>query len=325
VANSDPELLDRLSAALHLAAYGRLWSEPATWASAALARVVEGNHSLDALLLVAGGAANAADLDLARRLAESVLDATASARSKGTALEILSDVSMYTGRLDDCRRQTAELDAIGRSLADPHMIAIAAVNDALATTFGGAPEQALERLAGVWIDALPPSGAAWLAYANAEALSGLRSHDRAIAAYEHAIGLSRAVNNPFVMSVAQSSLAAEHARCRQHEPAYRAYADCLHGYLHHGNLVHAVVTLRNLVTLLHADRRSSEAAVLGTVATAEGLRPTHGDETEQLGTILAEIEASVTPDEYAGWQAEGRRLDLVTATRVAIGAVERRQ
>lgn len=321
-ASGDPELLDRLSHALHVAAYGRLWTEPATWAAAALDAGDGRAPGTGARLLLAGRAANSADLGLAERLAESVLDGPATARSAGTALEILSDVSIYSGRLDTCQHRAAALDEIGRSLGDAHMITVAAVNDALAATFSGQPRRALERLQLVRIDDMPPSAAAWIAYARGEAYSEIGDHDPAISAYEQAITTSVLVSNPFVMSVARSSLAAEHARCNRFDAAYRVYADCFRGYLRHGNLVHAVTTVRNLVSLLHADRRSALAATLGTAVTADGLRQSYGDETARLGTLLADLEASSAPEQFTEWRAAGEQLDLLGTIRLALDAVE---
>ncbi len=275
-----------------------------------------------ARLLVAGAAANSARLDVARVHAEGVLAVTADPHLQGIAHEILSDVAIYSGRLDDCAAHTAALGDLGSRLGDAHMLAIATVNESLVHTFGGDPATGRERLVGVDTLEMSPSSLAWLAYARGEALADLGDTDGALAAFEDAIELAGSVANPFVVSVGQSSLATEHARHGSRDAAYEVYAACLRGYLRHGNLVHAVTTVRNLVTLLHADGDQRGAVVLGVATTDDTLRPTYGAESISLATVLGEIESAVWPDRFAAWVDEGHGLDLDGGVRRALAVVE---
>ena len=316
----DPQLADRLGAALHVASYGRLWGEPAAWSRALLD--LDGGPYLGARLLVGGAATHEGDLETARAVVEEVLGATTDPQLLGIAHEILSDAAIYSGRLDDCAEHSAELAALGAELGDSHMRAIATVNESLLLTFGGDPRGGLDHVASEAGEDMSPSSLAWLAYGRGEALAQLAEHDDAAAAFDDAIELAGSVANPFVVSVAQSALAADHARRGARADAYAVYADCLRGYLRHGNLVHSVTTLRNLVSLLHADGDQRGAAVLGIATSNDGVRPPYGAESEALGDVLAEIESAVWPDRFADWADEARGLDLDGAVRRALALVE---
>jgi tetratricopeptide (TPR) repeat protein len=319
-----PELADRLSAALHLTSYGRLWGEPATWSRSLLE--VAGDPVTapfpGAHLLVAGAAANRSELGAARVHADCVLTTTSEPRLAGIAHEILSDVAMYSGRLDDCEQHAEQLLSIGHELGDEHMRVVGLVNQSLLRTFGGSPDAGLRHLDGAETDDMPPSSLAWLAYARGEALADLGERDGAVAAFEEAIEIAGSVGNPFVVSVGQSSLATEHARHGDRADAYAVYADCFRGYLRHGNLVHSVITLRNLVGLLHADGDLRGAVVIGVATNNDGVRPTHGTESAAITETMEEIESAVWPDRFAAWVAEARALDLDGAVRRALAIVE---
>ena len=308
---NDPDLADRLGATLHLASYGRLWSEPGAWGAEVLAAAAAAAPGALAgsRLLVAGAAANAAQLDVARAEGERVLASTDEPHLCGIAHEILSDVAIYSGRLDDCAGHVTALMRLGADLGDAHMVAIATVNDSLMHTFAGDPDAGVRRLA-VDAAAMSPTSRAWLAYARGEALAALGDSAGAVAAFGEATRRAGAVRNPFVVSVAQSSLATVHARTGSVRAAYEVYSACLRGYLRHGNVVHAVTTVRNLVSLLHADGDLRGAAVLGVATTNDELRPTYGSESQHLDAVLGEVASTVPPDRYASWVAEGGSLDL---------------
>ena len=308
----DPGLADQLGAALHLASYGRLWSEPGAWGAEVLAAADDaaaGGFS-GSRLLVAGAAANAARLDVARAEGELVLASTDDPRLSGVAHEILSDVAIYSGRLDDCAGHVAALMRHGDDLGDAHMVAIATVNDSLMHTCAGHADGGVRCLAGADTAAMSPTSRAWLAYARGEALAALGDSAGSVAAFGEAIERAVSVRNPFVVSVSQSSLATVHARTGSVRAAYEVYSACLRGYLRHGNVVHAVTTVRNLVSLLHADGDHHGAAVLGVATTIDELRPTYGTESDHLDAVLGDIASMVLPDVYSAWIAEGGNLDL---------------
>jgi hypothetical protein len=128
---------------------------------------------------------------------------------------------------------------------------IAVVNAALALAFDNQAVGALALLATVDGEGLSPSDHAWVMYAQGEALSAA-GDPAATTAYAHAVAMAMAIGNPFVTSVARVSLATEQARAGDFREALRTYAVCLHEDARHGNFVHAVTTVRNLIEVLVA-------------------------------------------------------------------------
>jgi predicted ATPase/DNA-binding winged helix-turn-helix (wHTH) protein len=321
-AEFEPDLAERLAAGLHLPAYGRLWSEPAIWSTEFVARAGADTGDLPASrLLIAGTDVNAGQLDAARAALEAVLATSADERISAIAREIMSDRCLYAGELDECRVHVDELDRIGRELDDPHMVALAATNASLSRTFAGDTGGARARLDAVRRDDLAPSSRAWLAYALGEACSSEGDHAGAIAAYGDAIELAASVDNPFVVSVALSSTAAEHARAGVPSTALEVYLSCLGLLRRHGNTVHAVTTLRNLVALLAALGQDADAVIIATAVTAPDLRPTFGPESEELAGVVDEVRGRAGSSRFDEWAATGRGLDVAETILYAASAV----
>ena len=321
----DPVLAAELSGSLHLAAYSTFWNEPADWARALLAGAPNADALFGAHASVAGAAANRGDLAEAR--AAAMVAARASDPAvRATALEILADVALYQGDLGAVAEWADALHMLGTELGDAHSIAIAAVDAALAMVFAGELAAAIERLEALDLAMLSPTDRAWVAYTRGEALSARpdSAHD-AVAAFLEAIALASGAGTPFVVSVAQSSLAAEYSRAGAQRPAIDVFADCLRDYSRHGNFVHAVTTLRNLVVVLVAVGEDRGAAILGAAATNPRLRPSYGPEWAQLAAQLSALEARVGPTLFAEWSAQGRRFDVDQALNIALELVDQRR
>jgi predicted ATPase/DNA-binding winged helix-turn-helix (wHTH) protein len=318
----EPELASDIGRALHLAAYSTFWNEPAEWSRLLLDNLphAPADALVGARLMVAGVAANRGDLAEAREVATGVLT-TDDARARATALEILSDVEIYAGHLDRVAQLTKELWTLGAQLADPHSMAISTVDAAIALAFDNQPQLALARLDELDLDAVSQSDRAWVLYARGEALRVAGETDAATALSE-AIAGGRAIGNPFVTSVAQVSLAAEHTRSGRFADALDAYHDCLVDYARHGNFVHAVTTLRNLVAVLVAVGDDIGAAVIAAASSREGLRPSYGVEALRLQNAMALIEQRLGEERFAVATAEGRSLDVVEAVQVAVQLVD---
>jgi len=312
-----PELAADISGALHLAAYSTFWNEPVEWARSLLERhpAATADELLGARLIVAGSAANRGELGAARA---EVVGASRSdnLRTRAAAVEILSDVGLYAGDLDGVAASTAELRLLGVELADSHWEVIAAVNAALALTFADRPNEAIERLAEVALLESSPSDRAWATYARGEALSALGEPD-ATDAYMSAIAVARAVGNPFVVSVSQVALASEHARAGSHRQALDAFAECLHAYARHGNYVHAVTSLRNMIGVLVAVGDDYGAAVIGAATSSDLLRTSYGPEAERLSDVLDSVQRRAGPTKFAEWVLEGSGLGVATTVQFA--------
>ena len=317
---NEPELAEQMARHLHLASYGYLWSEPATW-SFALVERTDGDAFPASRLLIAGAEVNAGQLTTARATLDDILRSDPTPPIEAIAHEIMSDLNLYAGELDECRDHVASLAAIGQALDDPHMIAWAATNDSLRLTFSGAPDDAIARLDTARRDDLSPSSKAWLAYARGEAHGADGDHAGAVAAYADAIALAASVGNPFVVSVGESSLANELARAGFQQHALEVYAACLDGHRRHGNLVHAVTTLRNLAGWLATIGEYRDAAIIGAAVSRPGLRQTDGRDADDQASTDESIGQQVGASLADEWAATGRELDLVAAIEHAGTAV----
>jgi predicted ATPase/DNA-binding winged helix-turn-helix (wHTH) protein len=318
-----PELAAEMSGALHLAAYSTFWNEPVEWSRLLLAQKpnADADTLIGARIVVAGADANSGHL-AAARVAASAQTTAVDPHVRAAAWEILADVAIYDGRLSEVAVITAELRRLGEELDDPHAVAIAGVDAAVALAFDNEAAGALALLSGLDLEWLSPSDRAWVSYAQGEALSAA-GEPGATAAYAAAIEMARTIGNPFVTSVARVSLATEHARAGDFREALDAYAVCLHEYARHGNFVHAVTTLRSLVELLVAIGDDHGATVVAGAASGDHLRPSYGVETVRLSTVLAAVEQRVGADHFATWTGEGRLLDLFQAVQAAADLVDR--
>jgi tetratricopeptide (TPR) repeat protein len=320
-----PELASEMSGALHLAAYSTFWNEPAEWSRSLLAHYPDlGDEALPgARIVVAGAEANRGQLAQAHTAA-TALTTAADKRVRAAAWEILADVSIYDGHLREVGAITNELRRLGEELDDPHSIAIAAVDEALALSFEGEPDSAVARLDGLNFESFSPSDRAWVMYARGEALSAARD-PAAAAAYAEAIELARTIGNSFVSSVARVSLATELARAGEFGHALDAYAVCLGEFARHGNFVHAVTMLRNLVEVLVAIGDDRGATVLSAATSGDHVRPVYGVDSVRLSHLVAGVEQRVGTGQFDAWTEEGRLLDIPQAVQVAAELVDRHQ
>jgi predicted ATPase/DNA-binding winged helix-turn-helix (wHTH) protein len=318
-----PELASALSGALHLAAYSTFWNEPAEWSRSLLASYPDADRDAltGARIVVAGADANRGHLADARA-AVTALTSAADLRTRATALEILADVEIYDGHLAEVAGITDELRRLGVELDDPHAIAIAAVDAALALAFDNDAVGALALLGALDLHDASPSDRAWVRYAQGEALSAA-DDPSATVAYAEAVGMAKMIGNAFVTSVAGVSLATEHARAGELRDALDAYATCLHEYSRHGNYVHAVTTLRSLVEVLVALGDDHGATVLAAATSGDHVRPSYGIETARLSTVITGVEQRAGASDFAAWTSEGRLLDLPEAVQLAADVVDR--
>lgn len=316
----DPALASDMSASLHLAAYSTFWNEPTEWARALLATDLDSDVLDGARLAVAGTAANVGDLaeayDLGTRAARS-----RDPRIRATALEILADVAIYDGRLPEVAPLADELERLAEELGDTHFRTVAIVDASLALSFAGEARLGLERLGDFDPTVLAPSDHAWLMYTRGEALSAL-SDPAAAATFVQAVELASGIGNPFVTSVSRVSLAAELTRSGEFRAALDTYSQCLREYSRHGNYVHAVTALRNLIETLVAIGDDEGAAILAGATADDRLRPSYGPESERLGDVAAGVEARLGAQRAADRVSEGRELDVPAAVRRAIELVE---
>ena len=302
-------------------AYHRLWHEPAAWSRELLAARPDGNFvGLEgAVLSVAGAAAHAGDLAWAREHATPVT-ASPDPQLGAIATEIVADVALYEGELAVALDAAEALRRLGVEHGDPHALAFGAVDASLARTYAGNTVESLDELAGVDAEAFAPTDRAWLAQARGDALS-MAGVDGAVAAFAEALDFGHMVGNRFIVSVALTSLATEHARAGDIQLALTTYSRALVEFRRHGNTTHAVTAMRNLVGLL-ADLGDDRGAVnLAGALSDPRLRVSYGAEAEHISSVLKDAEARVGDGEFRRWFDAGRALDVDGAMRLATDLV----
>ncbi len=317
----DPILAAAMSGALFQYAYHRLWHEPAAWSAELLRNRTDDDFTglEGAVLMVAGAAAHAGELASARELARRVLTSP-DVRLRTIALELIADVALYEGDLDVARDAARELRRLGTEHGDRHALAFGAVDAALARTYAGDTAGALEELAGFDARDFAVTDRAWLAQARGDALS-MAGADGAVAAFGEALGLGHEVGNRFIVSVALTSLAAEHARAGDARLALATYDRALAEFMRHGNPTHAVTAMRNLVSLLADLGDVGGAVILAGALSDPQLRVSYGAEAERIRDVLRDAEARVGSDDFRAWFEEGRALDVDAAMRTAAARV----
>ena len=120
------------------------------------------------------------------------------------------------------------------------------------------------------------------------------------------------------------SLATELSRIGERDRALDTYAECLHGYLRHGNLVHALTALREVVEPLSASGDTMTAVQLAAATDGDTSRVSFGAPAERLPVVVEHLRRSFDDDTFAKWWAEGAALGLYDAVRLAAAALGRR-
>jgi predicted ATPase/DNA-binding winged helix-turn-helix (wHTH) protein len=317
----DPLVADALYTSVHLFSYSSFWNEPEEWARAQLATdsLVP---ALGAHALLAGAAANRGELDRATAHAHTAL-ASQDRRVQATAWEILADVAIYSGDYAGTISATGELRDLAAELDDPHLDATSVVDHALAEAFLGDPHLGLELVGRFDANRCSPSDRGWLSYTRGELLSAL-GDPAAFDAFASAIDVASIVGNYFVTSVARMSQATELSRVGERNKALDAYADCLRGYLRHGNLVHALTALREVVEPLSDSGDTKTAVQLAAATFDDTRRVSYGAQAQRLPAVIERLRHSVDDDRFAQWWAEGAALGLYDAVRLAAAALDRR-
>ncbi len=322
--SADPGLAADLSGSLFHAAHSALWSEPAAWAGRLVDRHdAEREQALHgALIACAGVAAHGGEPALSKSSAGPAA-ARAPVRLRASALELLVDVALYEGELDEAAAMADDLRRLGEELGDAHIIALAAADRSLASTYAGNPDAGIAALEDE-VEELAPTDAAWIAYARAEALSAV-SDDGAARSYRAAIEHGSAVGAHFVVAAGLTSLAVEQARTGDVPAAFDTYAEALSTFLRLGNHTHAVTAVRNLTGLLADVGEDRGAVLLASVAGLDAIRPSYGAEAQRTRQTLDRIRTRVGEGRFTAWSEESRGLDIDQAVRFASRLVEQQR
>lgn len=317
----DPALAVRLTAALHLYAYSRLWGEPARWAEA-IAGPAAGQGSV--LAALASQAAQEGRLAEAATAADSLLN-DGDPRVRGWALEVLSDVGIYRGDLERARECSLSLIDLGIEHAAPRMVAIGVTNAALSWLYQGRPDETLRLLDG-YAEQLAvscaPSEQAWLAFARGEALAQIDASS-ADGPLQESVRLGNSVGNRFVAGIAASVLAALETQRGNLDGATASYVEVLGTFLRQGNVTHLTTFLRNMVPLLATLGEPDTAAVVGTWVLGPTARPSYGPDVDAVLTTLESLRTSHGDDQMGVWTEQVPGLTAPETAELALAALRR--
>jgi hypothetical protein len=277
--------------------------------------------------LAAAGARVAGDLTAARRHIDRALeyDSHEAAFAHHHALSLLSDVSLFEGRL-------ADVHAIGRRRRSLTQVPgwrwvtmQSVVNEALAHAYGGDIEAALTVADTMRAEAgpdVPPDLAAWATYAAGEALMD-RDPVRASELMEEALALARKGRDRLVVGVAMVGAASLRLRLDQPGPALALFREVIAHWRQLGIRTMLWTTLRNVVALLSTLDATTDAAVLlGVIRTRATAAPIYGADQDWLETLEQVLRARLGAGPFARATARGSGMSDDEALRFVARALD---
>ncbi|MEZ0448660.1 BTAD domain-containing putative transcriptional regulator [Cellulomonas sp. ICMP 17802] len=322
---ADPALAARLSGALHVHALGTMNDEILGW-GARLGPVLadddpDGAPAQVAVAsrLVLGGELRAAEARARRALEVTTHDAT-----RLTALEMVADVALYDGRLDDAAAIGTRMAEIARARRDAHYHLAGLSYPLLRAAYSGRLDEARELLAVAREELarypdLGPTVRGNLEYAAGEIEVESRPAV-ALAHLDRAVALAEASGCLFLGGIARVSASSVLARHGDPGAAVAAFEEVVRWWLVRADRTHLVTTLRNLVDLLVRLRADDAAAELwGAVATGGSV--SFGAERERLDRARDELEARLGADRFAERADVGGTLAPEPAARRALAAM----
>jgi hypothetical protein len=256
------------------------------------------------------------DLHRARELAVQAV-AIGGRDPEPLALEVLSDVQLFSGELVEARATARRGLEAATAAGDTHAIVVSLANLVLSSAYVGDLAGATAAMAHAPpLAGLAPSDRAWLRYVEGERLLD-RAPGPALSALDEATAIADAVRNRYLAELARVSSASLRSRTGPPGAARQAFANLITRWRGHGDRTHLLTTLRNLVTLLDRLARRGEAAeLLGTVLD-DSVTPTYGDERRMLEDTLARLRARLGPVELERRLAVGRSRSVDQAAQVA--------
>ncbi len=302
--------LVELSARLHWFAMLRTRSEMYRWAEDALVRAGEDAHHPGmgpVRACAANGAAKRGDLARARAFAD--LGARAEGDDRRFCVEVLAQIDLFDGRLDDAvarSRRAVELhDGAGDRL---HAVNAATV-EAVALAYGGRLEEA-EALARTLVRAGDvigvPSLRAMTRYILAETIAEAAS---AVRTYQESIDLAASVGAEFVTGLANTSLAARLLRSGDHRLARQRLGSVIDHWQRHGVRNQLWLAIRLLIEALDHDAQHESVAVLAGAYTASTFAgPAYGDDATRLDDAVRNARLKLGPAAFAAAQQRGATM-----------------
>jgi len=321
-ARHDPDLAADLTASLYVYAQSRFVEEPLLWAELLLERIAVDHPRRPTLLAAAATRAlRRGDPTEARRLAAEGVDLAGDTHAAISPLDVLTDIGLFDGRVDDSSEAAAALRDLARRHGDLLHLALGHSSVALAAAYGGhvAPDGEAE-FAALHELPLPPSGRGWLAYTRGE-LSQAHDPNQALAHYADALADARAVRNRYLEGAAIVSACSLRARTGDPADALAAFADAVRHWIRLANTAQQLTTLRNLAVLFQrAGAPQAVAELLGAVD--QGDVPTYGDEADRLSDARSWALAKLGPARFAELNAGGAARDVSGAAHAALQVID---
>lgn len=269
------------------------------------------------------GAGLRGELEVAESWADRVLDEIAADDPRTLAArEVRMHTALWSGRLDDCLREAS----LAAALTEDAYELVPAYVPGLALTYAGRPQEALDHLASVEMEADRhgnPTMRALVRYARVEALLEL-TPSTAHAPLDEVVALADAVDNRVVLGVADVSLIGLLSReVGDIDRALRTFPAVIDRLRRAGDWTHLWTGLRGLVGLIGPNDPDSAAVLLGAVRGAATAPPVYGEDARRLAVARDELEDALGREELDAATARGRAMADYEATDLALAAIER--
>jgi predicted ATPase/DNA-binding SARP family transcriptional activator len=328
----DVDLALRMMPALIGYALLRMPAELTAWAQRTLA--VAERHGLRTPevaathVLIAAGARVSGSLPAAHQHIEAALRYTVEAAPFAHlhALSLLSDVSLFEGRLADVHEIEQRSRDLPASADQRWATSQFRLNHALAHAYAGDTEAALavaDAMRAAVHDDDAPVFAAYPSYAAGEALME-RDPARASEAIEHALSLTRDGRDRLALGVTLVSAASLRLRLDDPAGALELFREVVAHWRQQGLRMLLWTTLRNVVALLSSMDATVDAAVLlGVVTSRDSAAPLYGADRERLDTVATVLRTRLGEHDFTRHRDSGARMTDDEAMRFVAGALAR--
>jgi predicted ATPase/DNA-binding SARP family transcriptional activator len=308
-------------------AFYRLRDDLLDWTDRALALPGATEHRLAgrALAGLALGLTSRGDLTRADACARRAMEVGADdLPAQLAAHHALVLVALYSGRLDDAVDAATSQLALAEDVGDHVESQIASALCALARLYAGDHDAAL-----VWAErsmvaaerSAQPSAEAWAEYSLGEVLAH-RDPERAERGLERAIALGGAVDNPFVVGVAEVALATMRSAASDPRAALRTFGPIIRRWDERNDWTHQWTTLQNVAPLVARAGGASDAAVLVGTLTAATERPLFGGAHDGIRELEQDLARELGDELFQELRARGAGLSRREVVALALGLTE---
>jgi tetratricopeptide (TPR) repeat protein len=280
----DQEAADLLLGPLYPYARHGLLDEPFRWALAALGDAPDGARRPPGLVAMAAGAV-LGDGDLRGALA--LADEAASGddrRARIAAHDLRADALLFLGELDDAADAYRALEEEAELDGDHLHAGLGRLGPVLTLTYARRRADALDLARRLVRDPSPNASVrAWAEYGVGEAILD-DDPPAAIAHFDRAVAIGRAVQSRYVVSMATVSAMSLQARHGELDAAVERFAEVIARLDRIGDRPHLLTVLRNLLVLLRRLGADEEVAWLAGVVD-DPRHPSFGDEAELVRAV----------------------------------------